>query len=502
MATTYLRAVHRSNSGSISAALKNTINYAENPDKTNGGVLVFGYECAPQLAANEFLLSKSRYEEITGRDQGKNDVIGYMMRQSFAPGEITPQEALEIGRDTAMRFTKGRHQFIVAVHTNTNCVHSHIFFNSVTLDCSRKFKDFKHSALALRKVSDHICAEHGLSIIENPGLSKGRDYAEYMQGRKAPTARAKLQDLIDANLIVGQSFGDFLVKLKRAGCEIKTGKHTAVKISDGKKNIRFDSLNEGYTEADLRARLMGTLDFTPRKISDASAERQAATRNDADAERKAAEYAAATHASEAPSLMIDIQAKIRQGYGPGYEQWAKIFNLREAGKTLIFLQNNGIDTYDDLKARASSVSGEYHRLIQKIREVETKQKDISDLQKQIGTYNKTYPTLQKYNAIKKPEAKQAFYESNRAGIELCRAAKRYFDAHGCKGKLLPIATLKQEWATLESEKKLLYKDYHAITPRHKELQTALMNASNLLRGNTLQVQERQAPRKSHDRDGR
>jgi hypothetical protein len=137
MATTYLRRVHRTGSGSISAALKNTINYAENPDKTDGGVLVLGYECAPELAASEFLLAKSRYEEITGRNQGRNDVIGYMIRQSFKPGEITAAEALEIGRDTAMRFTKGRHQFVVAVHTNTNCIHSHTFWLFIRM-CGRK----------------------------------------------------------------------------------------------------------------------------------------------------------------------------------------------------------------------------------------------------------------------------------------------------------------------------------------------------------------------------
>jgi hypothetical protein len=465
MATTYMRAVHRSNSGSIAATLKTTIDYDKNPDKTNGGVLVFGYECAPQLAANEFLLSKSRYEEITGRNQGKNGVVGYQLRQSFAPGEITPQEALEIGRDTAMRFTKGQHQFIVAVHTNTNCVHSHIFFNSVTLDCTHKFKDFKFSALALRKISDHICAEHGLSIIENPGLSKGRDYATYMQGRKAPRVRDTLQDLIDANLIVGQDFGIFLANLKRAGCEVKFGKHTAVKLPGGKKNIRFDSLDNDYTEAAICERLMGSRNVKPRIKS-----------ND-DAERKAAEYVAATRKSNAPGLLIDIQAKLRQGYGEGYEQWAKIFNIRQMAQTLIFLKENDIDSYDDLKKRAAVVSGKHYRLSQEIREIEAKQKEITELQRQIGNYGKGRTVHDKYKA---GGYDQSFFEANRAALTLYQAAKNYFNEQGYKGKLPSINALKQEWATLDSKKKLLYKDYHALTPRHKELQTALINARNIL----------------------
>jgi predicted nucleic acid-binding Zn-ribbon protein len=173
--------------------------------------------------------------------------------------------------------------------------------------------------------------------------------------------------------------------------------------------------------------------------------------------------------------------------------------LKQAAKTLLWLQENGIDSYDDLKARASSVSGEVRRLTSEIREIETKQKDIADLQKQIGTYGKTRKV---YETYRKSGWDSSFYEANRADITLHRAAKKYFDAQGLKGKLPPIATLKQEWATLESEKKLLYKDYYAVKPRHKELQTALMNADNLLRGYNLQEQERQVPKKSHDHGAR
>jgi predicted nucleic acid-binding Zn-ribbon protein len=145
------------------------------------------------------------------------------------------------------------------------------------------------------------------------------------------------------------------------------------------------------------------------------------------------------------------------------------------------------------------VSGEVHRLNSEIRETESKQKDIADLQKQIGTYGKTRKV---YEAYRKSGWDSGFYEANRADITLHRASKKYFDAQGLKGKLPPIATLKQEWATFESEKKLLYKDYCAVNPRHKELQTALMNADNLLRGNNLQERERQTPKKSYDRGAR
>ncbi|GHU57423.1 hypothetical protein AGMMS49975_22990 [Clostridia bacterium] len=195
MATTWVKAVHRSNSGSISAGLKQTIDYAQNPDKTQGGKLTAAYECDPMTAESEFLLSKTLYEQRTGRNQGKHDVIGYQIRQSFKPGEVTAEQALKIGYDLATRWAKGRHQFIVAAHTNTANPHTHIFFNSVDLDCSRKFEDFRHSAIALRKISDILCLENGLSVIEKPRLSKGQNRAEYLGGDKQSTGRDQLRKI-------------------------------------------------------------------------------------------------------------------------------------------------------------------------------------------------------------------------------------------------------------------------------------------------------------------
>jgi len=184
--------------------------------------------------------------------------------------------------------------------------------------------------------------------------------------------------------------------------------------------------------------------------------------------------------------------------------------LKQASKTLIWLQEQGIDTYDDLQKKATVVGGKHYRLSQEIREIEAKQKDISELQRQIGAYNKTRVVYQEYKAIKKPKKQQEFYEDHRAAIDICRAAKKYFNEQKLGGKLPPIATLKQVWATLDSEKKSLYKDYHALTLRHKELQTALMNARNILGINAngqireqtyYQSQTRQRT-KSHSYDAR
>ncbi|GHV11565.1 hypothetical protein FACS1894219_02910 [Clostridia bacterium] len=481
MATTTIIPLHVTKGRSAAAVLSDTADYMKNPAKTNGEEWVFAYECDPLTVAQEFAFARTQYAATTGRRQGANEVVGYHLRQSFAHGECDAATANKIGYDMAMSLTKGKFAFLVCTHTDKEHIHSHILLSAVSLDCSRKFRNFKGSAFALRKISDLLCLQNGLSVIAEPKNSRG-SYADWL-GKKPPTAREQLCALIDENLIVGQQFGDFLVKLKRAGCEVKTGEHTAVKIPGGKKFLRLDTIGGDYSDEAIKERLSGKRTVAPRKTSDA------------EVERKTEEYIAATHASNTPNLLIDIQAKIRAGAGEGYQQWMKIFNLKEAAKTLIWLQENKIDSYDDLKTKASAASGRYHRLSSEIREIETKQKDIAELQKQIGTYSKTRKV---YETYRKSGWDRSFYDANATDIILHRAAKKYFDAQNLGGKLPPIATLKQEWATLESEKKLLYKDYHAVKPRHKELQTALMNADNILRGNITPQQERQVPKKSRD----
>lgn len=147
------------------ACLKSRTDYAQNPEKTEQGELVSSYECSPLTVDEEFMLSKRQYELATGRRQ-RSDVIAYQIRQSFKPGEITAEEANKVGYELAMRFTKGKYAFIVATHTDREHIHNHIIYNSTALDSTRKFRDFLLSGLAVQRLSDLICLEHQLSVIE------------------------------------------------------------------------------------------------------------------------------------------------------------------------------------------------------------------------------------------------------------------------------------------------------------------------------------------------
>ena len=135
-ATTRLIVHHISKGETIAQSLKGRFDYGKNPDKTQGGELISSYQCDQQTCDAEFLLSKAKYKAVTGREQKRDaDVLCYQIRQSFKPGEITPEEANRVGYETAMRWTKGNHAFFVATHTDRQHIHNHIYYNSISLDC-------------------------------------------------------------------------------------------------------------------------------------------------------------------------------------------------------------------------------------------------------------------------------------------------------------------------------------------------------------------------------
>ena len=149
----------------ISTAISDIIDYVENPQKTDFGKFIYGYACDSRIADAEFLLSKQQYLNLTGRDRGADDVIAYHLRQAFKPGEVTPEEANQIGRELALKLTKGNHAFVVCTHVDKHHVHNHIIIKSTALDCTRKFRNFWGSTWAIRRMNDKLCLEHGLSIV-------------------------------------------------------------------------------------------------------------------------------------------------------------------------------------------------------------------------------------------------------------------------------------------------------------------------------------------------
>ncbi len=226
MATTSIMPLHTGKGRSVRRAIQDSINYVKNPAKTDEGRLVTSYQCNGEIADAEFLLAKRQYIAATGRVRGKDDIIAYHLRQSFVPGEITPEEANRLGQELARRFTKGNHAFIVCTHIDRAHVHNHIIWNAVNLDCDRKFRNFLGSTRAVRRLSDTICIENGYSIVENP-KPHSKSYNKWLGDAAKPSHRETLRLAIDRALEQKPTDLDtLLAELKKSGCIVeRRGKH-------------------------------------------------------------------------------------------------------------------------------------------------------------------------------------------------------------------------------------------------------------------------------------
>jgi len=444
--------MHKNKGKTIAQCLSDRTSYALDPKKTDNGALVSSYQCNPGIVDSEFLFSKKRYVTQTGREQ-KNDVIAYQVRQSFKPGEITPEEANRIGYEFAMRFLKGKHAFIVATHIDKKHIHNHIIWNSTSLDCQRKFRNFYNSTVAIRQLSDTICLQHSLSIIENP-KPHGKTYDTWLGKKKKVSHSEKLRMAIDEAIEKKpKTFDDLLRLLLDDGYEIKRrGNDISIRGSGEKGYLRLSSLKPPYTEELLTAVLAGEQKHTPRKRKTISS------------------------APTKPSLLVDIDAKLREGKGQGYRRWAGNFNMKQMAQTLSYLTEHKLLAYSDLLTALENSEKHFFDLSQKIKTTESRIDEISALKKHIVNYAKTRDV---YVAYRKAGYSKKFRSEHAEEIQLHQDAKKAFDELGLK-KLPSVKSLQAEYAELLTEKKRMYAEYKKSRNDMRELLIHKANVETLL----------------------
>ena len=446
MAATRLIPLHVNKGKTVARCLADRVDYSQNPEKTEDGKYFSSYGRNPETADEEFLLSKRQYMQITGRES-KKDVIAYQIRQSFKPGEVTPEEANQIGHELAMRFTKGAHAFIVATHTDQKHIHNHIIFNSTTLDCTRKFRDFYFSGIALRRISDLICLEHGLSVIKPKAY---RDREKYQDTRFTKSKRKQIREAIDTILLEEpKDFEDFLKRMEREGFFIRREKQLAILLEGSVRPIRFKSLGKGYTEEDIVKRILGDESLVPKSKS---------------------------FAERINYSLIDIQKKLQEGKGGGYQRWAKVFNVKQTAKTILFLQERGIYDYESLKQITDSAADRMTELGASIKAKEKRLGEIRALKTHIINYAKTRDVYVEY---RKSGYSKKFFEAHREELALHKAAKEAFTQSGLE-KLPTVKQLNQEFYEILQAKKEEYEEYRNLKDELRECQIARKNMEIVL----------------------
>jgi hypothetical protein len=304
----------------------------------------------------------------------------------------------------------------------------------------------------VRKLSDRFCLEHGLSIIEHPNQGS-KHYGKWLGDKKPLSHQEKLLRAIDAALAGKPAdFNAFLLAMQAAGYEIKQGKKLAFRAQGHKKFTRLRSLGDGYSEQEIRAIIEGKQPLPPSQSKAIQREPQRV------------------------NLLVDIQAKLVAGKGPGYERWAKVFNLKQMAQTINYLTENNLLEYSGLEEKTTQATTRFNDLSAQIKAAETRMAEIGNLKTYIINYAKTRDV---YIAYRKAGYSKKFYEAHVAEILLHQAAKQAFNILNVK-KLPTVKALQTEYETLLTGKKKAYSEYAAARKEMRELLTAKANVDRIL----------------------
>ena len=430
----------------IRGTVNKALAYILDPKKTDDELYVSSYGCAAsESAAKEFEWTRN-----LAAQQGAQipSVIARHLIQSFAVGEITPEQAHEIGKQFADEWLKGKYEYVIATHIDKGHCHNHIIFNAVNYVDYHSYRSNKQTYRQMRQLSDEICKEHGLSVIP-PSQGKGMDYKEYTEARRGTSWKQKLKQTIDRCVITAKDYDEFLKLMQDAGYEIKTGKYIAFRAEGQERFTRAKTIGENYTEERIKERIQGR---NPRK-------RQMQTNRN---------YI---------SLISDIQDRIKQIDSKGYEHSMKIKILKEAARTLNYLTENELLQYADLEKKVEDIHNSYERTGTDLKAVETRLREVQPLIKNISNYQRLKPI---YDAFTKAKDKQSFRAKHEAELVIFEAAKSTLLAMQGDEKLPSLKSLQVEQQRLLEEQQHLYAERARLKKEAKMIDTMKANVDDFL----------------------
>jgi len=250
--------------------LQNVLDYMQMDSKTEHQFYVTGINCDPAIACEQMRRTKLQFLKT-------DSILAFHGYQAFAPGEADPETAHAIGVKLAQELWGDRFEVVVSTHLDKQHLHNHFVLNSVSFMDGKRYYDNKATYALMRKVSDRLCREYSLSVIENPDRRKSRHYAEWQADQDGkPTWRGLIRDDVDKAINASMTFSQFIATLREQGYEVKTGvKYMAVRPPGKERFVRLKTVGDDYTEEDIKQRILhnrnprrpGTLAEPPPKRS-------------------------------------------------------------------------------------------------------------------------------------------------------------------------------------------------------------------------------------------
>ena len=423
----------------IKVNLKAALDYIENPDKTDDKMLVSSFGCSYETADIEFQM-------LLDQAFKKGNNLAHHLIQAFEPGENTPEQAHEIGRQLADEVLGGKYPYVITTHIDKGHLHNHIIFCAVDMVNQRKYISNRRSYAYIRRTSDRLCREHGLSVVK-PG--KGKSYAEWDAQRKGKSWKAKLKIAIDAAIPQAKDFDDFLRFMQTQGYEIKPGKFVSFRAPGQDRFTRCKTLGEDYTEEAITRRIKGL----------------------------AVDRGQKRKAEQRISLRIEIENNIKAQQSAGYARWAKLYNLKQAAKALNFLTEHQIESYESLESRLDEISTANDEAAAALKAVERRLGEMALLIKNLSAYKQIRPVALE---LRNAKDKAAFRRQHESQLILYEAAAKALKEAGVK-KFHNLYALKAEYKKLDGERERLSEQYNEVKKELKEYGIIKQNVDSILR---------------------
>ena len=431
----------------IKSTLKKALDYIENPDKTDEKLFVSSYGCSYETADIEFQM-------LLDQAFKKGNNLAHHLIQAFEPGETTPEQAHEIGKQLADEVLQGKYSYVLTTHIDKGHVHNHLIFCAVDMVNHRKYNSNRQSYAYIRRTSDRLCQENGLSVVK-PGKAKGKTYAEWDAQKKGKSWKAKLKIAIDAAIPQAKDFDGFLRLMEAQGYEVKQGKYISFRaLADGlrpgqERFTRCKTLGEDYTEERITQRIKGiAIDRGPRR-------------------RSAREI----------SLRTALEDSIKAQQSAGYARWAKLHNLKQAANSLNFITEHQIDSYEGLESRMAEISAANDAAASALKDTECRLGDIALQIKNLSAHKQLRPVALE---LRNTKDKAAFRRQHESQLILYEAAAKSLKEAGVK-KLPNLYALKAEYKKLDEERERLSEQYNEVKKELKEYGIIKQNVDSILR---------------------
>lgn len=436
----------------IKATLPKAIKYITNPHKTDDQILVSTFACGVETAPYDFNFALSRTKQS---DPNK----AFHLIQAFAPGEVSYDEAHQIGIELADKLLEGKYSYVISTHIDKGHIHNHIIFCAADNIEHKKYNDCKRTYYHIRELSDNLCKEHNLSVI-NPSQNKGKSYKEWQAEKNGNSLKSILRKDIDDAINSCSSYEDFIALMKAKGYEIK-GKD----LTDS--NLKYISFRPLDRERFIRGSIRSFgADYTRERINERIEEKKAQR-----AKKKVSFAKKKLTTNYSRKELIDTsQGKFQQS--PGLNHWANIQNLKIAASSYA-----SADSIEDLEDKISSKSTLAKTARQSLIDTEHQLKELGEILK----YANDYQTNKVYNfRYKKSKDPDAYFRSHETELILFEGAKNMLKRFGINPKNFNLEQLQTDYNTLQAKKTELQKTYKSAEKKVADLNRKLANINQYL----------------------